>query len=659
MEDLKALIKQQRAYGDQISRIIPNLKKKGAANITPQAVQSRLELTHQLWNSFYSVHYDKLVAQTVETEKYFSENFYAVVQDTYMDTCESLQKYLSIPTNPTPPQIVPPVEHLTPQLPRISLPTFSGDYADWESFSDLFSAMVAKDERISKATKLQYLKLSLKGEAANLLKNVEVTDANFDKTWKSLTERYTNKRVLLHRHLTRIYELPTSSKESASELRALLDNTQDILRALENLGRPVGTWDDWVIFHLLQRIDRTTHHHWETYLTDSNDIPTLQKFFAFLNGRIRALEMINAPMSKCTKPPSTPAPRPGARTFHVATTTPPQASKTCVLCNGAHYITVCSDFTSKSVSDRQAVVKRLQLCYNCLGLHPVRDCKSNKTCRSCHRRHNTLLHTDSERSVPSSTSPQPAVPTEVKPIQSFMAGSATTRRAVLLATAKVLVNGPSEEAVQVRALLDPGSETSFVTESLAQLLQLSRRRTWIPLSGLGATDAGIAKHCAHLTLRSTEESSLTLDMEVYVLPRLTNLLPSREIRQLDISSLQGLTLADPTFLQPERVEMIIGADIYPQILRDGILHLSQNQLLAQNTAFGWVISGIADIPHLQQATSTRVTSLHCASDLNLISTLQRFWETEEVPTVPCISQEDEVCETHLNLLIHVVQTADI
>ncbi|GIX87492.1 hypothetical protein CDAR_463221 [Caerostris darwini] len=55
------------------------------------------------------------------------------------------------------------------KLPRIELPIFTSNYIDWISFRDLFLASVGNNESLSDSQKLQYLKLSVKGEASPLL----------------------------------------------------------------------------------------------------------------------------------------------------------------------------------------------------------------------------------------------------------------------------------------------------------------------------------------------------------------------------------------------------------------------------------------------------------------------------------------------------------
>lgn len=81
------------------------------------------------------------------------------------------------------------------RLNRIDPPTFDGDLAQWPSFRDSFVSMVI-NTRLSLIDKFNYLKKSLKNNAASLIKNLPVTAENFERAWKMLNERYNNPRLL-------------------------------------------------------------------------------------------------------------------------------------------------------------------------------------------------------------------------------------------------------------------------------------------------------------------------------------------------------------------------------------------------------------------------------------------------------------------------------
>ncbi|XP_054708495.1 uncharacterized protein LOC129218282 [Uloborus diversus] len=82
----------------------------------------------------------------------------------------------------------------TIKLPKLSLPNFSGNIIDWLTFKDLFNATVTKNESLSDAQKLQYLKTSLKGDAAKIVNSIPISDSNFKIAYNLLDERYSNTR---------------------------------------------------------------------------------------------------------------------------------------------------------------------------------------------------------------------------------------------------------------------------------------------------------------------------------------------------------------------------------------------------------------------------------------------------------------------------------
>ena len=55
--------------------------------------------------------------------------------------------------------------------------------------------------------------------------------------------------------------------------------------------------------------------------------------------------------------------------------------------------------------------------------------------------------------------------------------------------------------------------------------------------------------------------------------------------------LRGLTLADPSFGTPGRVDMLIGADVYGQTVLHGWWFGPSSSPIATKTRFGWVLSG--------------------------------------------------------------------
>ncbi|XP_037809660.1 uncharacterized protein LOC119602300 [Lucilia sericata] len=127
--------------------------------------------------------------------------------------------------------------------------------------------------------------------------------------------------------------------------------------------------------------------------------------------------------------------------------------------------------------------------------------------------------------------------------------------------------------------------------------------------------------------------------DAFVVNKLTGDLPYYELSTIMSTKFSDLPLADSYSSKTSNVEILIGCDVYPKILRDGIRWDYNRSLVAQRTIFGWIISGKLNSPApLLNSVSSYMNHI----DLN--SQLTKFWELEEVYEKPAQSNEDLFCE---------------
>lgn len=224
------------------------------------------------------------------------------------------------------------------------------------------------------------------------------------------------------------------------------------------------------------------------------------------------------------------------------------------------------------------------------------------------------------------------------------------RSPVLLATAVVNVLSRDGEAIPLRALLDQGSEVSFISEAAAQSLKLSRRSAAIPIIGIGAQRNNVSNGLVTLNITSRINAEISLKIDALVLPKLTTYLPPAQINYYQWSHLNGLQLADPHFSTPGKIDLIFGGSVYSQILEDGLCRGTSEAPIAQKTSLGWVLSGPLAINDPSDSISVQhsVTGLQCSIDNELLDSLQRFWSQEEFVSQPYapLSPEETQCENH-------------
>ncbi|XP_011859976.1 PREDICTED: uncharacterized protein LOC105557364 [Vollenhovia emeryi] len=195
-----------------------------------------------------------------------------------------------------------------------------------------------------------------------------------------------------------------------------------------------------------------------------------------------------------------------------------------------------------------------------------------------------------------------------------------------------------------RLLIDAGSELTFVTENLIRQLNIPRQYSGIVVNGIAGKECTRTRGVVSLTLRSTH-SNAAATIQAHVLRTVTSILPSFEAEPEDWPHLRNLALADPDFLIPRPVDILIGADAYGQIIKPNIIRHSPLMLIAQLSIFGWLVLGPVNREAIR--TSTHHASTQVNEDV-LNELLTKFWVQEEVPThdVNRFTPDEQRCEEH-------------
>lgn len=358
------------------------------------------------------------------------------------------------------------------------------------------------------------------------------------------------------------------TRESAAELQTLHDQVNLAVKSLANLQRtPEELWNDTLVHIIVHKLDPVTRKAWNFKESDKITPPSYDDLRRFLENRARALETsaIGAGAKLSAKSPAT-------SRVHIATTA--QSQTKCPLCQASHFINKCSTFVSMNPSQRRDTVKTHKRCFNCLSdKHSATACKSKYSCRVCRKKHHLMLHFDSS-SEPSSSeivssncsSPHSSEEkTEINSLQS----STHNRSQVLLATAWVTVRVPSGRSVVVRALLDQGSET-FISEKLAQLMRAKRIRMLISVTAVGDIHVGTFRHATQICISLRNSLAPSLSTTALILDVLTSYIPKRNLDISSPSQYSDLPWADTDPTSPDPIDIIIGADLYSDLIIDGI-----------------------------------------------------------------------------------------
>lgn len=672
--DLKRLHMRRGYLKGQLTRFINFLntcdEKSSEKNTQLQARLDTLKDTFIDFNNIqseieYSDETSELATHASEREEFEAKYFEAVGR-----ARKCLQSQVSAPLSDTPPRgnRSSDINTFNIKLPQINLPEFSGSYEKWTEFHDTFKALINDNPILTKIQKYYYLQACLKNEAAQVITSLSVSEENYEIAWQLLTERFQNKRAIVSAHIKGIVELPNINKESHNLVRSFLDAFLKHYRALERLDESVKHWDTILIYLLASKLDIISRKEWESYIKN-NQLPKICDFTTFLTERCHLLEAL----------PTKPDTKPYTNAFikkhtdfksqaHIATN-----KISCVVCQGTHYIYSCKKFLDMPINTRFAEAKRLRLCTNCLRLgHSNSECMGG-SCRTCHKKHNSLLHnvesqspacqetvntnanqfnsrnkqSNSNESNNITQSPQvdtpqlPDVQINHCSINNINSHCSQQQREsfVLLSTAQVYIYGSNDQPVQCRALLDNGSQSNFATSDLIQRLGISTSKIDLPVSGIGQT-VSIIKKQANIKIKSMHNEYKT-KLPCLVVDKITDIMPQRKFSTERFEIPEAIKLADPNFNHPSQVDLLIGAGVFFDLLCVGQIKLGRGQPTLHKTKLGWVVSGHIFNPLPQVSQSCFITT-----NLDLHNQLERFWQLEESHNIKTYSKEEMECENH-------------
>ncbi|GFX71507.1 uncharacterized protein TNCV_2694951 [Trichonephila clavipes] len=431
------------------------------------------------------------------------------------------------------------------------------------------------------------------------MKHIPLSNESYEEAWGKLIDRYDKKKRIAYALISTILDQKGISQVNTTNLRNLVDTSDEVLRGLKALGTEATNRDPWLIQILMQKLDTKTNRLWSVK-TAEKDFPTLKEFLEFLNVRSSSLELMTCNDSD-TKVPT-------KSNFIAGKNNPRSRSdKNCLKCSGVYKLFRCMKFKNMDLIARKNFVKNHYLCFLCLNNHKLKDCPNNYLkCSICQGKHNYLLHEDSNRNsafllnvnanckrdadktLIGSDGQQEISNIELDAVNTTLNSITSVNNAKcvsFLPTAKVLLYNNESGSFLFRALLDSGSESSFIRENDINILGLKRCNDRLSLSGMSGIQAGITRGSVVLKIGSRFfEDQLTI--KAYILNKVTSQTLVERVNIKELDYLKGIPLADEDFSRPSECDVILGSDCSFSIWLNGrILGLKDNlSLKAQSLA---------------------------------------------------------------------------
>lgn len=310
----------------------------------------------------------------------------------------------------------------------------------------------------------------------------------------------------------------------------------------------------------------------------------------------------------------------------------------CRVCLKDHPLRFCRKFLQVEYEERMRLVSIYRYCAGCLSHdHTWRTCESTGKCKRCGDMHHTLLHkggrpstsarkntkrlrrgpsssnrhekkgpSSSDNSVSGPRSPVGHDDERPSTSQALVLSSSKNRHtrprekskrsqrivnkdimtlpvlqireAILLKPTAIIRLEAAGRFVNERVLIDPSAACSVVSDELVR--RISGRRVRVANT----------ERC-FLKLGGQYGSSATIETYAEIRKNYRIVTPAKSIESKIVDEFPGLQLADPQFNVAAPVMMMIGGDVYSQIIRNGIYGGTLGKPLAQFSIFGYLISG--------------------------------------------------------------------
>lgn len=518
------------------------------------------------------------------------------------------------------------------RLPRIDIPDFNGQLENWTRFRDLYNAMVDSKTNISDVEKLEYLQTKLKGEASSLIKHLSPTNANYKIAWELVKKKYDKPDKIRETYIRMLLSQPPIKNGELTEIKRFYNNTMESYNALKVSYENVDSWDPLLLYLIKEKFDKETITLWYRQQKES-ETPTFKNLLDFLESRVIELENVEeqtvaSKYKKINKVASLSA-----------------TAQSCPVCEKNHLLYACQQFKDLDIEKRRNIVRKSGYCFNCLREdHISKDCKSS-SCKACGLKHNSLLHVNQNRAADNSHGPsrnaensqsndQETAPTTI----TINSSQGHKRKTTILPTAIIMVRDKNNSLQPCRALLDTGAESTLILEACVQRLQLRRSYDKTLLYGIDNTPC-YTKGKINMEIFAKEKNK-TIIVETYCMSKLTHFIPSSDVKHQKLDYFQQLQLADPEYFKSNRIDIILGADVFPHCILEGIKTHPTGFPSALNSIFGWVIIGKID-----GLSKKAIVVAHVSCGLD--EQLQRFWETEECKAqTKHLSPDEERAEQH-------------
>ena len=577
------------------------------------------------------------------------------------------------------------VTGMSHKLPKLNLPKFGGDASKWTGFWESFEVSVHKTD-LPDVTKMTYLRSLLTDEAEVSVAGLRLSSDNYEATVKILKDRYGRPERIVFSHVQSLLSLGCAEFDS---LKKLKDRLLVHIRSLEALG--VGGEMYGVILTplILSKLPETVRMEWARQSSGKEgDLPYLMEFLSAeirrqeLSGAYGGLSAATSSSASSTRPAKDGHPTSGGhsqatsrhsqqerRRSHPSSggnsaaalqaASQQTSQQVCGFCKKVHSTEQCPGVIRLPVRERMRRVRFSGLCFRCLKYgHQAKDCGAQ--CEICSGHHHRICcfggpaGTDQVvKGVPSGAA-SVGEAGRTQGVKVSLSCNSGDDKCVVLPSASVLVQGVGGP-VHATLLFDTGSDRTYVSEALMRRVGMGAK--WLGTESVTyAAFGGGRSSCDRnvwemwvcgANLSHPEGCSVT----AVQVPVICSPLQRPQISREALVTFTGVELADS--YDADRVmsvDILVGLDQYWKLVGQGFIRHSEGSVVAQETQFGWIVSGVTS--RVPGASGGAVCQLLTLGDLHE-NTVRRLWDLEGIGIHPDEEPAESKVLEEFNSSVHL------
>ena len=369
-----------------------------------------------------------------------------------------------------------------------------------------------------------------------------MTTANYEEAISILKKRFGNKKQIIGRHMDLLLNVDAvTSDQNLKGLRHLYDHIESNVRSLKSLGVTSENYGSLLASILMNKLPQ------ELKLIITDEDWNLDSILGEIEKEIEARERARPSNVVQMRDKRLANDHPTASTLLSGA-----VNRSCCYCSQAHSSDVCTTVTDGEV--RKKILKKSGRCFVCLKRgHISKECRSKYKCSKCGNRHHVTICSKSPVSNATTDTPSTSSTNKTHVNLSTASGQAPasnlnpgatsfqipttvsmyidSNKTVLLQTARTCiynVNMP-ECSMEIRAVLDTGSQRSYITERAKKALKLKPEdEQRMSIMTFGA-QKGKELNCEVVRIRMQLRNGLNQELKLFVVPQICEPLTAQPI----------------------------------------------------------------------------------------------------------------------------------